>query len=121
MGGIPEVGSPCGLTYLLSSSFSALALPCTSSHVRSSLRGSSRSMTRNTALLLKSASYDTKDLPANVDWRDEGMISGVKNQGQCGSCWAFGTTEQIESYAAIASGNLVELSTQQVTSCAPNT
>merc|ERR1711936_1540806 len=41
--------------------------------------------------------------------------------GQCGSCWAFGTTEQIESYAAIASGNLVELSTQQVTSCAPNT
>merc|ERR1712215_379654 len=62
-----------------------------------------------------------EDLPANVDWRDEGVISAVKNQGQCGSCWAFGTTEQIESYAAIASGNLVELSTQQVTSCAPNT
>ena len=62
----------------------------------------------------KTASYKTKDLPANVDWRDEGVISGVKNQGQCGSCWAFGTTEQIESYAAIASGNLVELSTQRV-------
>ena len=64
----------------------------------------------------KTASYKTKDLPANVDWRDEGVISGVKNQGQCGSCWAFGTTEQIESYAAISSGNLVELSTQQVLS-----
>merc|ERR1712227_623417 len=50
-----ELGTPCGLTYLLSSSFSALASPCISSHVRSSLRGSSRSMTRNTALLLKSA------------------------------------------------------------------
>jgi len=69
----------------------------------------------------KTASYKTKDLPANVDWRDEGVISAVKNQGQCGSCWAFGTTEQIESYVAISSGNLVELSTQQVTSCAPNT
>jgi len=56
-----------------------------------------------------------------VDWREEGVISAVKNQGQCGSCWAFGATEQIEAYTAIASGSLVELSAQQVTSCAPNT
>merc|ERR1712088_1140770 len=36
--------------------------------------------------------------------------SEVKNQGQCGSCWSFGATEQIESYTAIASGSLLELS-----------
>jgi len=69
----------------------------------------------------KATSYEVKDLPAKVDWREEGVISAVKNQGQCGSCWAFGATEQIEAYTAIASGSLVELSAQQITSCAPNT
>ena len=64
-----------------------------------------------------------KDLPASVDWREKGAITEVKNQGQCGSCWAFATTEMIESYAAIAAGNDGEipiLSAQQVTSCTPN-
>merc|ERR1712168_45581 len=61
-----------------------------------------------------------KDLPASVDWRNNNTISAVKNQGHCGSCWAFCTAEMIESYAAIATGNLLELSTQQVTSCTPN-
>merc|ERR1712042_279805 len=61
-----------------------------------------------------------KDLPASVDWRDAGAVTDVKNQGQCGSCWAFATTEMIESYAQISSNEMVELSTQQVTSCTPN-
>jgi len=60
------------------------------------------------------------DLPDSVDWREKGIVSDVKNQGQCGSCWAFATTQIIESYAALATGSLVELSTQQVTSCTPN-
>jgi len=62
-----------------------------------------------------------KDLPASVDWRDKGAVSDVKDQGQCGSCWAFCTTEMIESYTAIETGNLPELSSQQVTACTPNT
>jgi len=71
----------------------------------------------------KSSSPLRKDLPASIDWREKEVISEVKNQGQCGSCWAFATTEQVESYAAINSPGhaLLELSTQQVTSCAPNT
>merc|ERR1712183_30726 len=49
-----------------------------------------------------------KDLPPSMDWREKGAVSAVKNQGQCGSCWAFCTTEMIESYAAIETGNLPE-------------
>merc|ERR1712123_192883 len=58
------------------------------------------------------------DLPAAVDWRN--VTSAVKNQGQCGSCWAFATTEMIESYYAIETGSMLGLSAQQVTSCTPN-
>merc|ERR1712080_736725 len=60
------------------------------------------------------------ELPDSVDWRDQGAVSEVKNQGQCGSCWAFCTHGMIESYAAIETGTLPELSAQQVTACTPN-
>jgi len=59
-------------------------------------------------------------LPAAVDWREKGVVSSVKDQGKCGSCWAFATTATVESHAAIATGLLEVLSTQQLTSCAPN-
>jgi len=59
-------------------------------------------------------------LPDSVDWRAKGVVSDVKNQGQCGSCWAVCSTEQIESYVALASSSLLTLSSQQITSCAPN-
>merc|ERR1719397_2313771 len=61
-----------------------------------------------------------KDLPESVDWRDKGACTPVKDQGSCGSCWAFATTAVIESHMQIATGSLPTLSTQQVTSCTPN-
>lgn len=60
------------------------------------------------------------DLPLTVDWRDMGVVSAVKDQGHCGSCWAFASTATIESHAAINSGELFDLSTQQVAACSGN-
>jgi C1A family cysteine protease len=56
-------------------------------------------------------------IPASVDWRNQGAVTRVKDQGQCGSCWAFSTTEEIESMNFMSTGNLVELSVQQIVSC----
>jgi C1A family cysteine protease len=52
-----------------------------------------------------------------VDWRTKGAVTDVKDQGQCGSCWAFSATEAIESYSFLNDGKLVSLSPQQITSC----
>lgn len=62
------------------------------------------------------------DLPLTVDWRtaDPPVLTAVKDQGQCGSCWAFATTETIESHLAQQTGKLVTLSPQNVTSCTLN-
>jgi len=64
---------------------------------------------------------DTSALPESVDWREKGAITEPKNQGYCGSCWAFATVEQVESYVQINTGELKDLSHQHVTSCTPNT
>jgi len=56
----------------------------------------------------------------DVDWRTKGIVTKPKDQGACGSCWAFGSTETFESYWALATRNLVALSEQQILDCTPN-
>lgn len=68
----------------------------------------------------KTHSVGSVELPASWDWREKGVVSTVKDQGHCGSCWAFATTATLESHLAIATGNLEELAPQQLVSCAPN-
>merc|ERR1712179_62240 len=61
-------------------------------------------------------------LPTEVDWRDEGVVTKVRNQGQCGSCWAFAASSVLASYAALSDRDheLLEISPQHLVSCVPN-
>jgi len=63
-----------------------------------------------------------EDLPASVDWRDKGAITEVRDQGMCGSCWAFASAATMSAYAKINNPDrdLVTLSTQHLVSCSPN-
>jgi cathepsin H len=58
--------------------------------------------------------------PPHVDWRDQMMVSEVKNQGSCGSCWSFSTTGCLESHHAIASHRMTLYSEQNLVDCAWN-
>jgi len=59
-------------------------------------------------------------LPDSVDWRLKGAVTAVKDQGVCGSCWTFASAETAESAWFLATGQLADLSEQQIASCTSN-
>lgn len=59
----------------------------------------------------------TTDAPAEWDWRKEGAVGPVKDQGQCGSCWAFSTVGNLEGLYYIKNKNFVQFAEQQLVDC----
>lgn len=66
----------------------------------------------------KSFSEHDDNSPTSIDWTTKGVVNSVRDQGQCGSCWAFATTANAESVWAISSGKLLDLSEEFLVDCA---
>ncbi|XP_054636726.1 cathepsin S-like isoform X2 [Dunckerocampus dactyliophorus] len=98
-------------TFLLSMNFMGDMTP-------DEIRQSLATLTPPTDLQRSSESmWTSMDVPASVDWRDQGCVTPVKMQGSCGSCWAFSAAGALEGQWARTTGTLVDLSPQNLVDC----
>jgi len=98
---------------LTSSEFAAIFAKGTGPYSELTLGATLRDVSRDQAV---------SDLPTEKDWRTKkpSVVTAPKDQGGCGSCWAFSTAETLESHIAIQTGKLMEFAPQEYVSCAPN-
>ncbi|XP_044462418.1 zingipain-2-like [Mangifera indica] len=60
------------------------------------------------------------EAPSSLDWRENGAVTEVKDQGNCGCCWAFSAVAAVEGITQIKTGTLTSLSEQQLLDCSTN-
>nr|GLL30372.1 cysteine proteinase precursor [Ipomoea trifida] len=60
---------------------------------------------------------NVSSVPTTVDWRTKGAVTPVKDQGQCGCCWAFSAVAAMEGITKLSTGNLISLSEQELVDC----
>ncbi|CAI0384772.1 unnamed protein product [Linum tenue] len=60
---------------------------------------------------------NASSLPDTMDWRTSGAVNPIKDQGQCGGCWAFSAVAAVEGITKISTGKLVSLSEQELIDC----
>nr|AKA58504.1 dionain-1 precursor [Dionaea muscipula] len=92
----------------------------TNEEFRASHNGYKRPLKEQASSNLRPSPFNFTDVPAAVDWRTAGAVTPVKNQQQCGCCWAFSAVAAIEGATQIKTGTLTSLSEEQIVDCDTN-
>ena len=71
----------------------------------------------NGAYRMHTAPASMAGIPASINWVEQGAVTEVKDQGICGSCWSFGTAEELEGIHFRKTGELLTLSQQELMDC----